>query len=97
MSPCPRVQAAVFERQKPPLPGRRVRLALLSLLAAVLQGCADLPKAPKAGPDPSNPAARTPAVSYRSTTTPYVSRRPSEPAPWQQRNERVAPPPGSKE
>ena len=44
---------------------------------------------------PADPYARAPAVGYRSTTAPYVSRRPIAPAPWREQNERVAPTPGS--
>jgi hypothetical protein len=71
-------------------------LCLLGL-AVLLHGCTGAPSSPSAGPDPSNPSARTPPVGYRSTTAPYVSRRPVDPGPWTEQNERVAPPPGAKE
>ena len=60
-------------------------------------GCTGAPRSPTVGPDPSNPSARTPAVGYRSTTAPYVTRRPVDPAPWREQNERVGPPPGAPE
>jgi hypothetical protein len=44
-----------------------------------------------AGADPADPAARTKAVGYRSAIAPYTALRPSAPAPWRERNERVAP------
>jgi hypothetical protein len=48
---------------------------------------------PIAGADPSDPAARTPTTRYSSVVGGYVSRRPVEPAPWREQNERVTPPP----
>jgi hypothetical protein len=62
-------------------------------VALVTHGCTAPPVAPVAGGDPSDPSARTPAVSYRSTTAPYSSQRPVEPGPWREQNERAAPPP----
>jgi hypothetical protein len=64
------------------------------LLALSVAACAAAPR-PFAGPDPSNPSARVAAVSYRSTIGSFTSQRPAEPAPWGQRNERVAPQPKS--
>jgi hypothetical protein len=46
-----------------------------------------------AGQDPANPGARVPAAAYRSPVGPYVSRRPVEPSPWQDQNDRTAPAP----
>ena len=66
-------------------------VAILLPLLATLAGCAPAPIL--AGPDPSDPRARVPAVGYRSTIAPYVSQRPVEPAPWREQNERVAPKP----
>jgi hypothetical protein len=65
--------------------------ALLALCVAAWagQGCIDPPGL--AGSDPSDPAARAPAAPYRSVTSGYQSRRPVEPAPWRERNDRVAP------
>jgi hypothetical protein len=48
-----------------------------------------------AGADPADPAARTARVGYRSTIAPYTPLRPAVPAPWRERNERVAPQPKS--
>jgi hypothetical protein len=47
-----------------------------------------------AGADPTDPAARTAGVGYRSTIAPYAALRPSTPAPWRERNDSVAPRPG---
>jgi hypothetical protein len=69
-----------------------MRIFAALLVAALAAACA-APPSPFAGPDPSDPGARTRAVSYRSTIAPYASRRPVEPKPWEEQNERVAPPP----
>jgi len=47
------------------------------------------------GADPADPSARTARVGYRSTIAPYTPLRPAVPAPWRERNERVAPQPKS--
>jgi hypothetical protein len=73
----------------------QIKLGVLAILPAVvllLAGC-DAPRVPVAGPDPADPAARAPRVDYRSTS--YKSRRPVEPAPWDEQNERVTPAPKS--
>jgi hypothetical protein len=67
---------------------RSIYVALLCLPAAA---CLSAPQAPLAGPDPADPQARVPAVSYRSVLSGYASQRPVEPAPWREQNERVAP------
>ena len=71
--------------------------AFAAILVAALTtpGCTAPPAAPVVGPDPSDPSARTPAVDYRSTTAPYTSRRPVQPGPWREQNERAAPQPKS--
>ena len=48
-----------------------------------------------AGADPADPSARVAGVGYRPTVAPYTSLRPSTPAPWRERNEKVAPQPGN--
>jgi hypothetical protein len=48
---------------------------------------------PLASADPADPAARVARVGYRSTIAPYTSLRPATPAPWQERNDSVAPQP----
>jgi hypothetical protein len=65
--------------------------AAICAAALATPGCSAPPMAPAVGPDPSNPAARTPAVDYRSTTAPYSSRRPVEPGLWREQNERATP------
>ena len=70
-------------------------LVALAALGLLLSGCADAPRAPVAGPDPSNPGVRAPRLDYRSTIGPYKSQRPVDPGPWTEQNERVAPAPKS--
>ena len=86
--------AVIFGRQLAALfQGWRGKAALLFMLAALNVGCASVPPRPSIGADPADPAARVPAVRYRSTIGPYTSQRPVEPAPWGEQNERVAPEP----
>jgi hypothetical protein len=92
--PCPLpARSAAFERRIMPLHPTLIRLATALALAVLTQGCSGAPTSPFVGPEPSNPFARTPPAAYRSTIDPYVSRRPAEPDPWRQQNERVAPSP----
>lgn len=69
------------------------RLAALTACALLLQGCAATPPRPLAGDDASDPAARVPAVGYRSVLGGYSTQRPVEPSAWRERNDRAAPPP----
>jgi hypothetical protein len=62
-------------------------------IAATAAGCWTTPSAVTAGPDPSDPAARTRPVGYRSTIAPYTRQRPVDPAPWREQNEQVSPRP----
>jgi hypothetical protein len=89
-----RAQPAAFGRRMTPFFRRPGRFATVLILAALAlaQGCVAVPSPPVVSRDPSSPSARTPPVGYRSTVAPYVSRRPAEPTPWQEQNERVAPP-----
>jgi hypothetical protein len=64
-------------------------------LALLTSACASAPPQPLLGPDPSDLGSSTPPARYRSTIAPYQSRRPVEPAPWREQNERVAPEPRS--
>ena len=70
-------------------------LAVVAGPVLLLAGCTDAPQSPVAGRDPSDPGARAPRVDYRSTIGPYKSRRPVDPAPWTEQNERVTPAPKS--
>jgi hypothetical protein len=63
---------------------------IITLALAGLSACAP-PPLPLAGPDPSRPEAPAAGVTYSSTTAPYTSRRPVNPAPWRQRNDSVTP------
>jgi hypothetical protein len=66
-------------------------LAAVAALASLIEACTPLPPVPLAGPDPADSRTRVPAVAYRSPVGPYVSRRPAEPSPWQDQNDRIAP------
>lgn len=63
-------------------------LALTLLIAA----CKPL-SVPLAGGDPSDPGVRVAPVRTPSTLGAYESRRPVQPGPWREQNERVAPQP----
>ena len=74
-------------------PWRYRRQAALTVCALLLQGCAGTPPRPLAGDDASDPAARVPAVGYRSVLGSYSTQRPVEPSAWRENNNRAAPPP----
>ncbi len=59
-------------------------------LALLTAACIRLPQ-PVAGYDPADPDAPARPIHYRSTLGAYESARPVDPAPWRERNERVAP------
>lgn len=67
------------------------RLAGILSLAWFMGGCAPPPMTPFAGPDPSDPSASAPIVSYRSTIGPFADLRPVEPAAWTKSNDPAAP------
>jgi hypothetical protein len=70
----------------------RYRLpAVLAAAALLTQGCAPIPPRPFVGAEASDPDTRVPPVAYRPALGSYSSQRPVEPAPWRERNERVAP------
>src|SRR3954468_23072485 len=64
-------------------------------VAVLLHACSAPPPLPSAEADPSNPEAAVPPARYRSTVAPFSSRRPAEPRPWIEQNERVTPAPNS--
>jgi hypothetical protein len=64
--------------------------AIAIALALLLAACKPV-AAPIAGPDPVDPYARIPAVRHQPVLGAYVSRRPVEPGPWREQNERVTP------
>jgi hypothetical protein len=69
----------------------RASVIALAMLAA---GCT--PATTRlAGADSADPAAGVAGVGYNSTIAPYTSMRPSAPAPWRERNDKVAPQPGN--
>ena len=70
-------------------------VAFLPAAVLLLAGWRDAPVPPGGGWNPADPRAPVPRVGYRSTIGPYRSRRPVEPAPWSEQNQRVAPQPKS--
>lgn len=69
------------------------RWAAISLVAAMLAGCAaDAQNRLVSGADPAEPGSTSRPVGYRSVTAGYVSQRPVNPASWRQQNEQVTPP-----
>lgn len=79
--------AAIGARGAASIPPRLAALGALLLMA----GCSGATPSPVSGPDPSDPTVRVAPVGYHSAFGGYVSQRPSEPKPWLQQNERVAP------
>jgi len=79
--------------------GRKVMrfgaVTLLATAALLLAGWGDPPTPLRNKANPADPRAPVPPVLYRSTIGPYRSRRPVEPAPWSEQNQRVAPQPKS--
>lgn len=72
----------------------RYRLpAVLTACTLLAQGCTASPPRPYQGADAANPDARVLPTAYRPVLGTYSSQRPVEPAPWRERNERVAPAP----
>jgi hypothetical protein len=71
--------------------GRNAWCVGLLFAALLTQGCAATPPGPVAGRNPADPAAPAAPVAYRSVVGPYQSQRPSDPGPWREQNERVAP------
>jgi hypothetical protein len=70
----------------------RYRLpAILAAVALLTHGCAPIPPRPFDGAEASDPDIRVPPAGYRSVLGNYSSQRPVEPAPWRERNDRVAP------
>jgi hypothetical protein len=77
-----------------PVPVAAMRLArrtrcqrcfLLIAIALSIQGCAPAPR-PLVGPDAADPNVRVPTTVYRSAIGDFKTARPSEPAPWRERD-----------
>lgn len=60
-------------------------------LALLLGGCAAAPPAPVVTHDPADPDVPVAHTRYKPALSGYVSRRPVEPKPWREQNDRVAP------
>ncbi len=68
-----------------------VRTSLtLAATAGLLTACIPATVA-LAGKHPADPTAKVNGVHYSSTIAPYTSLRPSTPAPWRERTDKVAP------
>ena len=87
-----RRRAAVHRHTSPSIT-RWIGLPAVAALASIVEACTPPPPVPLAGPAPADPRTRVPAVAYRSAVGPYESRRPVEPQPWQDQNDRTAPAP----
>lgn len=75
---------------------RRGRVIVPMATAAfclLMTSCSATPERLLAGASPDDPGISVPATSYRSVLAGYASQRPVAPAPWRERNERVAPAP----
>ncbi len=81
----------VRKGKRPPLPPR-FGSAWIAVIAAgaLLSGCTAT-STPLVRPDPSDPGARVPKASYRSTIGSYKSQRPVSPSDWREQNQQVAP------
>jgi hypothetical protein len=86
-APCAQPLSPLLKRLRGP--------ALVCPLVLSIACCTQTPPLPISGANPANAASPTRAVFYRSTITPYVSRRPAEPTSWKGQNERVAPKPAA--
>ena len=71
---------------------RLLKLAGMTAAALAVTSCMPM-TAPLAGADPADPGAKVASTNYRSTIAPYTGLRPTTPAPWRARNDRVAPAP----
>lgn len=61
-------------------------------LALLVAACTPISQS-NVGPDPADPSVRVPSARYESALGGYLSRRPVEPRPWREQNERVTPRP----
>lgn len=68
-----------------------IRLAALLILCLGPLGGCTVATSKDAAPHPADARVRVPATRYQSVTRGYESARPTEPQPWRERNERVAP------
>jgi hypothetical protein len=67
--------------------------AVISMLCLLTAACFTTPPPPLAGADPADAGAHVKPAAYGSVLGRYTSRRPVDPGPWREQNERVAPTP----
>jgi hypothetical protein len=72
---------------------RVLPLAVVSPLCLLTAACFTAPPPPLAGADPADAGAPVRPAAYDSVLGRYTSRRPVDPGPWREQNERVAPTP----
>jgi hypothetical protein len=92
MSTVSRVDSADFKGRRATQTHKNwILRAGVTAIAVASASCAPMPPAVVLGPDPADPAVRVPAVQYRSVVASYRSRRPVDPGPWRNQNEKVNP------
>jgi hypothetical protein len=69
------------------------RYFLLIAAALSIQGCASTLPRPLVGPDAADPNVRVPTTVYPSSIGGFNNARPSEPAPWRDREDGNTPQP----
>ena len=68
-------------------------LAAILTLCLLTAACFTAPPRPLAGAAPADADAGVKPAAYSSVLGRYTSRRPVDPGPWREQNERVAPTP----
>jgi len=66
---------------------------VVAMLGVLTSACGTEPLQPYAGRHPADPTVPVPRARYSSPIGSYVSQRPTEPRPWREQNEQVAPQP----
>ena len=68
-----------------------MKIVFALFLALLTAACAASNAQPLAGLNPADPEVPVLPVRAANTLGSYISQRPVDPAPWRERNERVAP------
>jgi hypothetical protein len=71
----------------------RVLICLCVMALGLLTAACSAVARPEATANPADPRAPAKTAAYRPVLGGYVSRRPVDPAPWREQNERVTPAP----